>query len=134
MLALVGLLLTLAVEFVVVKSIDIGRVNTVFKTYLQVWVLLALASAACFYSLYERLPRLSRAWTLAWRLGFVSLLAIALLYPILATRAKVADRFDTSVGRTLDGTAFMTKAVLADQGTEIPLAPTAKRSTGCSRR
>lgn len=122
-LALVGLLLTLAVEFIVVKNIDIGRVNTVFKTYLQVWVLLALASAACFYSLYERLPRLSRAWTLAWRLGFVSLLAIALLYPILATRAKVADRFDTSVGRTLDGTAFMTKAVLADQGTEIPLAP-----------
>src|SRR5262249_13604259 len=31
-----GLLLTLADEYVVVSGIDIGRTNTVFKTYLQV--------------------------------------------------------------------------------------------------
>ena len=76
-------------------------------------------------SLYER-PRLPRAWVLAWRLGFVSLLAIVLLYPILATerRSPIAS---TSVGRTLDGTAFMTKAVLADQGTESRWSRTARR-------
>ena len=45
----------------------------------------------------------------------VLLVSIAALYPVLAARAKIDDRFDTSVGRTLDGTAFMTKAVFTDK-------------------
>jgi YYY domain-containing protein len=120
-LFLVGLALTLSVEFLVAKDIDVGRNNTVFKTYLQVWVLWGVAAALVVTLVYERLPRLPRAWRALWRLAFVCLLGAATLYPILATRAKIDDRFDPSVGRTLDGTAFMTRAVLNDQGRDIPL-------------
>ena len=39
-----GLVLTLAVEYIVLKG-DIGRMNTVFKFYLQVWILWGIAAA-----------------------------------------------------------------------------------------
>ena len=120
-LFLVGLALTLAVEFLVAKNIDVGRTNTVFKTYLQVWVLWGVAAAVLVTWVYEQLPRLPQAWRVLWRLAFVCLLGAATLYPILATRAKIGDRFAPSVGRTLDGTAFMARAVLHDKGRDIPL-------------
>ncbi len=55
-----ALLLTVAVEFLVVADIDIGRTNTVFKTYLQVWVLLGVAAAVTATRLYGRRERLPR--------------------------------------------------------------------------
>lgn len=50
-----GLMLTLIVENVVISG-DIGRMNTVFKFYMQAWTLLALGSA---YILQRVLKRLS---------------------------------------------------------------------------
>jgi uncharacterized membrane protein len=116
-----GLLLTLAVEYLVVEGIDIGRSNTVFKTYLQVWVVWALAAAVGVVVAYEALASAARVLRVAWSSSFALLLAATLLYPVLATRARIEDRFDTSVGRTLDGTAFMTKAVHSDHDLEMPL-------------
>jgi YYY domain-containing protein len=121
-LVAVALALTLAVEVFVVDRIDIGRTNTVFKTYLQVWVLWGVAAAASLPLIYEHLRRLRLPWRLAWRAAFVVLLAAALLYPALAAPAKVRDRFDRSVGPTLDGTAFMAKAVHVDRDVAMPLA------------
>jgi uncharacterized membrane protein len=121
-LFLIGLAITIAVEFVVAKNIDVGRSNTVFKFYLQVWVLWSLAAAASVSRVYESLPRLRPLTRLAWRSAFVALLATAALYPILATRAKIEDRFDTSVGPTLNGLAFTRKAVFDANGTQFPLA------------
>jgi YYY domain-containing protein len=118
---LIGLALTVAVEYYVLRNIDIARTNTVFKLYLQVWVLFALAAAVSAATVYEHLPRVRRWKAESWRLGFVLLLASAALYPILAANAKIKDRFDTSVGRTLDGTAFMRKAVFVDQNGTMPL-------------
>lgn len=122
-LVLLGLVLTVAVEFLVVRSIDIGRTNTVFKLYLQVWLMWAVAAAVGVGTVYDRLPRLRRPVREAWRVAFVLLLVAASLYPVLAARAKIADRFEPSAGRTLDGTAFMTQAVLDDAGRAIPLGP-----------
>jgi YYY domain-containing protein len=125
LLFLVGLLITVGTEFLVARNIDVGRTNTVFKFYLQVWVLWAIAAAVSTHRLYARLTQRRSRWELGWRVAFVGLLAVACLYPVLATRAKISDRFDTSVGPTLNGLAFASKAVLTDHDRLIPLAPDA---------
>jgi YYY domain-containing protein len=118
---LVGSALTVAVEFFVVRNIDIGRTNTVFKLYLQVWLLWGLAAAASAVVVYERLPALRRRTRESWRAVFVVLVAAAATYPVLAAHAKINDRFDTSAGRSLDGMDFMRTAVLTDKGASMPL-------------
>jgi YYY domain-containing protein len=107
-LVLLGLAMSLGVEVIVLQG-DIGRMNTVFKFYLQVWLMWGVAAAA---ALAWMLPRMQR-----WRLGkglwlgtLAVLLMFAALYPPLATPAKVRDRFDTSLGPGLDGWAYMTTA------------------------
>jgi len=120
-LVLIGLAITVVVEYYVVKNIDIGRTNTVFKTYLQVWVLWGIASAVAIGAVVDRLPRLRRSVRVGWSVALACALVIAALYPILATKARIGDRFDTSVGGTLDGSAFVRKAVLFDKNRDIPL-------------
>ena len=122
-LAGLALVLALGVELFVVSRIDIGRTNTVFKTYLQVWVLLAVAAAVCVPVTYARLAAAHPAVLAAWRTGFVLLLASALLYPLLASQAKARDRFAGSTSHGLDGTAFMRTATYGIADTVIPLAP-----------
>ena len=95
---------------------DIGRMNTVFKFYLQVWVLLGIACAAGL----SWIARASRQWVpdlrQAWWGVFAVLFAACLLYPIFATRARVNDRFDKSIGPGFDGMAYMERAVYHDGG------------------
>jgi uncharacterized membrane protein len=120
-LTLVGLVLTLAAEFFVPKGLDVGRMNTVFKLYLQVWVLWGLAAAAAVAFVSSRRGRLQPEWRAVWRYELALLIGAALLYPLTATPARILDRFDASVGPTLDGMAFMTRAVLHDRNQAIPL-------------
>ena len=117
-----GLGLTLAVEYYVVRNIDIGRVNTVFKLYLQVWVLFAVTAAVSSGMVLARLRAAPRLLANGWRVAFIALVAIASLYPYLATREKIDDRFDRSVGRTLDGSEFMAKAMFSDKAIDLRLA------------
>jgi YYY domain-containing protein len=125
LLFLVGLVITIGTEFFVAKNIDVGRTNTVFKFYLQVWVLWGVAAAVSTYRLYGPLGARRSRWQMGWRVAFVGLLAVGCLYPILGVRARISDRFDTSVGPTLNGLAFASKAVLSDHGSTFPLAPDA---------
>ena len=116
----VGLALSLFVEFVVLKG-DISRMNTVFKFYLQVWVLFALAGAAAASLVWERIGGAPRGWQRVWRWGFVGLFAAVLLYPLIATPVRTGDRFANSPGQTLDGTAYMDRATIVDGETRIDL-------------
>ncbi|HFD38227.1 MAG TPA: hypothetical protein ENJ31_00030, partial [Anaerolineae bacterium] len=107
-LVLLGLGMTLGVEVIVLQG-DIGRMNTVFKFYLQVWLLWGVAAAAALAWLVPRLRRWQSGRG-AWLGVLTLLLFMAALYPPLATSAKIRDRFDPSLGPGLDGWAYMTTA------------------------
>lgn len=122
---LVGALLTGLVENVVLAG-DIGRMNTVFKFYIHVWLIWAVTAGYCAGRVLDAL-RGRGGWATAWRVAFGLLLATGLLYTVTATRAKAQDRFEirsepddpTSGPRPrpepgLDGAAFLEWAVYDD--------------------
>lgn len=107
-LVLLGLAMSLGVEVIVVQG-DIGRMNTVFKFYLQTWLMWGVAAAAALAWMFPRLWR--------WRQGrglwigiLLVLVLMASLYPLLATPAKIRDRFEHTLGPGLDGWAYMETA------------------------
>ena len=116
-----GLSLTLMVELIVLVG-DIGRMNTVFKFYLQVWTLLALSSAAGFGWIITSFKRWLPSWRAAWQMILILLVASAALYPLLGGAAKIKDRMAPDAPHTLDGMAFMAYAEYDDLGTRMDLS------------
>jgi YYY domain-containing protein len=116
-----GLSLTLMVEIIVLVG-DIGRMNTVFKFYLQVWTLLALSAAAGFGWTLASLYRWSPQWKSIWQIMVILLVSAAALYPLLGSTAKINDRMAEGVPLTLDGMAFMEYAQYDDLGTSMELS------------
>ncbi len=106
MMVAAALALTLAVEIVVLQG-DISRMNTVFKFYLQVWILLAVVAGAALGWLIPALRKAPEALRLAWLAVLGLLVFLAALYPLMATRAKVEDRWNPTAPHTLDGMAYM---------------------------
>jgi YYY domain-containing protein len=111
-LVLLALAMALGVEIVVLQG-DIGRMNTVFKFYLQVWLLWGVAAAAALAWLAPRL-RLWQQGRRLWLGLLVSLLLVAALYPPLAASAKIRDRFDPDIGPGLSGWDYMQTAYYYD--------------------
>ena len=101
-----ALVLTIAVEVVVLVG-DIGRMNTVFKLYLQAWMLLAVSAAASFGWLINVFPSWNFKWRTIFQLGSYVLLAGAFMFTLTATSDKISDRISGDTPRTLDGMEFM---------------------------
>ncbi|MBN1145629.1 MAG: glycosyltransferase family 39 protein [Anaerolineales bacterium] len=122
-LFLVGssLVLTLMVEIIVLRG-DIGRMNTVFKFYLQAWTMFSISAAAALGWLLPELPQWLPGWRRAWGLALMLLVAGASLYPLMATMAKIKDRMAEQAPHTLDGMAFMAYAEYVDQWGRMDLA------------
>ena len=109
LLALTAFCIVIGVDIYRIEG-DIERMNTVFKFYLQVWVLLALASAYMLWRFWhgrsaslDALPKGKKVW-----LGCLAVLLVCVsVYPVLGTHDRLGVRFDTTVPLTLDGMAFM---------------------------
>lgn len=117
-----GAILTLMVEVIVLVG-DIGRMNTVFKFYLQAWNLLAIGAAAAIGWLLPVIEeKWKSGWKQVWQVGLSALLVAALLYPLMAGSAKIRDRMSTLAPHGLDGMAYMRTAEYSDQGRLMDLS------------
>ena len=104
---LAGFAMILMVEVIVLTG-DIGRMNTVFKFYLQAWTFLSISAAYSFVDLISRLRRPTvDTWKKIWRGFGITLIVCGLLFPIAATLDKVTDRISDTVPLTLDGMDYM---------------------------
>ena len=132
-LLIVGALLTQFVEYVVLAG-DIGRMNTVFKFYIQVWMLWSVLTGVAIAWLAPGLR--GKTWGTWWKAAMAVLLAAGLIYTVTATRAKIQDRFPPMGSLTpeeryafedaqrpgLSGMAFLDYAIYDDNGHELKLS------------
>ena len=116
-------LIVIGVDFVTVEG-DIGRMNTLFKYYLEVWVFMAIAAAYALWRMAStglpelRFPRFD--FRVAWLVMLAILVGSSLVYTVMGTRARVADRF-LELAPTLDGTAYMLHADHWERDERFPL-------------
>ena len=111
----------IGVDVVVVED-GLERLNTVFKLYLQAWVLFALAGAYGLWRLLFVEGFIRRtAWPhVLWGAAAAALIVGALAYPAQAVQDRVSERTHTTPW-TLDGTAYMQEAVYPDEFGRLPL-------------
>ncbi len=111
--------LTLVVD-VIVWAGDIGRQNTVFKFYMQVWLLLSVVSGAALAWVLRASQGRGGLWL--WRGALALLFIVAGMYPVLATQARFIDRMAPETPLTLDGMAYMQHdAIQGENGTWFSL-------------
>ncbi len=124
-----------ALAFIVTAGVDIwslkgdlGRMNTVFKFYLQAWTLFGIAAGVGVVKVLAALrPKVAQsdqgssrmrrtALSTAWCFGLALVVLCGLAYPMASVYAKINDRFDgTHVPPTLDGMRYLTEATYVDE-------------------
>ncbi len=103
-----GLSITLFVEVFVLKG-DGGRSNTLFRFYNQAWFIIGLATSIALVELLAGLQHWSHSTKYSWGIILAVLVLFAASYPLIATNAKMTDRWPDiqNPPHTLDGAIFM---------------------------
>jgi len=104
LLILLGAGLALFPEFFYLRDQFGTRMNTIFKFYFQIWILWGIAAAYVSSQLWNR-------WRgtggVVFRLGWLTLIIMALCYPTLMLPYKTGLPGKTLSELTLDGTAYL---------------------------
>ncbi len=112
--------LTLVVELIYLPG-DIGRMNTVFKLYLQAWIMFGLSAGVCFGWLILSLRYWNDRMLFIWQAFLFILVSSAALFTVMGTTDKIRDRMAPEAPQTLDGMAYMAHATYYDMGVEMQL-------------
>jgi YYY domain-containing protein len=105
-LAGLGLAITLGTEIITLR-LDNGRQNSIFKFYIQVWLIFSVVGGVAFSWITSNAKRWKTRLALPWYTLIGMMMFIGLMYPITATGAKAAFRFSQEVPLTLDGNAYL---------------------------
>jgi len=108
-LAALAIAVTLGVEYIVIDG-DIGRQNTVFKFYLQGWLMYSIVGGVVVAWLLDSVWAWRPALRNGWYAALGGLIFITALYPLTSTGARALDRMVPELGPVLDGMTYMQQA------------------------
>jgi YYY domain-containing protein len=123
LMVFMGTSLALGLEFFRVEG-DVDRMNSVFKFYLQIWILFSVASAYLLWHMsqgWSHWIREKKIWTQAWVCILALLVIGSAAYPILSIQPRLNNRF-SSFSPTLNGMQYMRVAKYDDRNGEIDLS------------
>jgi len=115
-------LLTIFVELIWPEG-DNGRQNSVFKLYLQAWILLSLVAGPAIMLVWKAHKKWRPPFQQLFEFALILLLAGAAFFPIMAGIDKMTDRMDRNAPHTLDGMAFMKTSSYIEPGNLDPQRP-----------
>lgn len=111
--------LTIFVEFFIVEG-TVQRMNTVFKVYMQVWMILSVVGGVTAVWVWQRVKAHESIRTV-WQTGAVILALGGLLYPMQATVAKWNIRDGAVQPLTLNGMEFMRDVTYGEANGNVSL-------------
>ncbi len=115
-------LLTILVELIWPEG-DNGRQNSVFKLYLQAWILLSLVAGPAMMVIWNAHKKWKSPFQQLFEIILICFLAGAAFFPVMAGIDKMTDRMDKDAPHTLDGMTFMKTSSYIEPGVLDPQRP-----------
>ena len=121
MITLIGLGIIFFIDIWRIEG-DIERMNSVFKFYLQAWILLGISSSYFIYQIIISIPKMNPTFKYIIPVSVIFLLISTSIYPVLGTKDRISDRFNTEVPFTLNGYEYTNGTIYLDELGKISLA------------
>lgn len=118
---IIGLSLIIGLDIFRIEG-DIDRMNSIFKFYMQIWIIFAISSTYFLWIIIKDTINFNIKFML-WIAILIFLILTSSIYTIFGTKARLNDRFQNdSANFTLNGSDFVNYAVYNDpNGSNINL-------------